>query len=263
MGRVEAFFVPDGDAFVSTDWTRGPWGPEAQHAGPAAGLLGRAIEALVPDGGFVVARFTMEVLRAIPVVPVRVEAGMVRPGRRVQMAEARLRDAADGSEVAVARAWLIATSDHGIPERNLEATAWPSPAEAEPLPTWDPGYTPSYFDAMEWRTAGGTFLGLGPAAAWMRMRVPLVAGEPIAPLSRVLVAADSGNGISMELPLPDFLFVNTELTVHLARLPAGEWVCLDAVSRIGPDGVGVAQSVLWDERSRIGAGAQALLVAPR
>jgi hypothetical protein len=67
----------------------------------------------------------------------------------------------------------------------------------------------------------------------------------------------------MELPLPEYLFINTELTVHLARMPVGEWVCLDAVSRIGPRGVGVAQSVLWDERSRIGVSAQALLVAPR
>ncbi len=46
-------------------------------------------------------------------------------------------------------------------------------------------------------------------------------------------------------------------------MPEGEWVCLDAITRIGPDGAGVAQSVLWDRRGRIGGGNQALLIAFR
>ena len=102
----------------------------------------------------------------------------------------------------------------------------------------------------------------GPAAVWMRMRVPLVAGEEPTQLTRVLVAADSADGISWELPFGEYLFVNTELSVHLVRMAAGRWVCLDARTRIAPDGVGLAESVLWDERGRIGAGAQSLLVAP-
>ena len=64
-------------------------------------------------------------------------------------------------------------------------------------------------------------------------------------------------------PPLEYLFINTELTVHLFRLPVGEWVCLDAVSRIDPSGVGVAESILWDEVGRLGRGNQALLVAPR
>ena len=113
--------------------------------------------------------------------------------------------------------------------------------------------------------AGGRGLVLG-ARAGRRLgptEDPLVAGEEVSPLTRVLALADSGNGISATLPFDKFLFINTELTVHLARYPEGEWVCLDAITRIGPEGVGMAQSVLWDERGRIGAGAQALLVAPR
>lgn len=260
----DAFYLPDGDRFVSTGWTRGPWGADAQHAGPPAALLGRAIEALEPAGELVVARFTMEVLRPVPVVPLRVEARVVRPGRRVQLAEARLHADEDGTEIARATAWRIRPADDlDIPEVALERSPWPSPVEAPALPVWDPGYDPSYFAAIEWRAAGGSFFEPGPAAAWMRMRVPLVAGEEPSPLSRVLVPADSGNGISMVLPLDRFLFINTELTVHLARMPEGEWVCLDATTRIDPRGVGLAQSVLWDARGRLGAGAQSLLVAPR
>jgi acyl-CoA thioesterase len=95
----------------------------------------------------------------------------------------------------------------------------------------------------------------------MRMRVPLLPDEPVSPLSRVLAAADSANGVSWELPLGQFLFINLDLSVHLARMPEGEWVCLDAISRIDRSGVGFSQSRLWDDRGRFGAGAQSLLVS--
>jgi hypothetical protein len=97
----------------------------------------------------------------------------------------------------------------------------------------------------------------------MRLRVPLIPGERPSPLVRVLVVADSGNGISWALPFEESLFINTELTVHVARMPEGEWILLDARTRIGPEGIGLAESVLWDERGRIGRGAQSLLVDRR
>ena len=123
-------------------------------------------------------------------------------------------------------------------------------------------WRPNYFDSMEWRHAGGNWTEPGPAAVWMRMRVPLLPGEPVSPLARVLAAADSANGISWELDFGRFLFVNLDLSVHLARMPEGEWVCLDATSRLGRHGIGLSQSRLWDERGRFGAGAQSLLVSP-
>ena len=78
----------------------------------------------------------------------------------------------------------------------------------------------------------------GPAVVWMRMRQPLVAGEEPSPLQRVLVAADSGNGVSATLDWARYLFINVELTVHLHRALAGEWVCLDAITIPEPNGVG-------------------------
>src|SRR5450759_412746 len=103
----------------------------------------------------------------------------------------------------------------------------------------------------------------GPATTWMRMRGVLVEDEAPSPITRVLVAADSGNGISMELPLETHVFINMELTVHLFAEPIGEWVCLDARTRIGSEGIGLASSVLYDTRRRIGLGNQSLLVRPR
>jgi hypothetical protein len=258
---TEALYVPHGERFVPTGWTRGPWSADAQHAGPPAALLGRAFEALEPAEGFRVARLTVEILRPIPMAPLRVAAEAVLTRRRVQFATATLHD--DDGEVARAGAWRIRASEQQLPDVGLGPVEVPLPEESADGTWWQPRWRPSYFDAMEWRLAAGAVLEPGPAAVWMRMRVPLVAGEEPSPLTRVLVVADSANGISWELGFDGFLFVNTELTVHLVRLPAGEWVCLDARTRIDPEGVGLAQSVLWDERGRLGAGAQSLLVAPR
>jgi hypothetical protein len=61
----------------------------------------------------------------------------------------------------------------------------------------------------------------------------------------------------------EWLFINTELSVHCWRVPAGEWIGLDANTTIGPNGLGVAASVLHDESGAVARGAQALLVRPR
>jgi hypothetical protein len=53
-GALPPFFVPDGEAFVATESTRGPWSRQHQHGGPPAALLGRAMEQLVGDGALLI-----------------------------------------------------------------------------------------------------------------------------------------------------------------------------------------------------------------
>jgi len=95
------------------------------------------------------------------------------------------------------------------------------------------------------------------------MRVPLVAGEKILPLERVLAAADSGNGISNVLDFSTHVFVNPDLSVHLHRHPTGEWVCVEAGTSISSAGIGMTEAALHDEDGPIGRSVQSLFVAPR
>jgi hypothetical protein len=53
---------------------------------------------------------------------------------------------------------------------------------------------------MEWVFLSGGFAEPGPVRVWARPRMPLVEGEDNTPLTRVLLAADSGNGLSMDNP---------------------------------------------------------------
>src|SRR3954465_9945747 len=113
-GVCDAFYERDGDLFRATELTRGPWDAGAQHAGPPSALLGYALEGLPESDEFQVGRVTFEILRSVPIAPVRVQARGVRPGRRVQMLEAELSDA--GGEVLMrARAWQIRADEVEVP----------------------------------------------------------------------------------------------------------------------------------------------------
>ncbi|HET9678270.1 MAG TPA: thioesterase family protein [Solirubrobacterales bacterium] len=259
----EAFYERDGDLFRATELTRGPWDPGAQHAGPPSALLGYALEGLPEAEEFQVGRVTFEILRSVPIAPVRVEAKVARPGRRVQMLEAELSDA-EGEVLMRARAWRIRTARVDVPAEALVASEPPAPpeqaAEANFFPT---GQEHGYHSAMEVRFVSGDFVEPGPATVWLRMRQPLVAGEEPTPLQRTLVVADVGNGVSASLDFRRFLFINVDLTVQLERMPEGEWIAIDAVTLPQPTGVGTAESVLYDQQGRIGRGLQTLLIAER
>jgi hypothetical protein len=260
---VEAFYEINGHRAVPSELTRGPWNEGSQHAGPPAALLGRFIERLpAPDGvDMRVGRVTYEILRPVPIAPLRVEARIERDGRRVQMVAAAL--FADETEVMRARAWRLRTGSVDVPGGLLPDPPGHGPGDGVPGDFFPTGSEVGYHSAVEYRFIEGAFVEPGPAVVWMRSRVPLVAGEELSPLARVLIVADSGNGVSATLDWRRFLFVNVDLSVHLHRLPAGEWVCLDALTLPQPDGIGLADTALFDERGALGRAAQTLLVAER
>lgn len=256
----EAFFLPDGDRVVATGLTRGPWDDAAQHFGPPAALIGRALERCAPREDLRIARVTFEILKPVPIAALSVAARVARPGRSVELLDAEL--SADDGPVARASAWRIAVARDSAPSVALDDPPPPGPQDAAEEPFFhrvDEGYGM----AMEWRFAEGAFREPGPAKTWLRMRFPLIEGEQPTPLQRVLIAADSGNGVSAALDPRRYVFINTDLIVQLVREPVTEWVMLDAVTRAHPDGIGLTETVLWDERGRIGRAAQTLLVRAR
>ena len=258
---ADAFFEPDGERFAASELTRGPWDPGAQHAGPPAALLARAIERCGEPDGKQVGRVTLEILRPVPIARLSVSARVTRPGRSVELIEGSL-EGPEG-ELMRASAWRLRTEPTQFDPEPPPAPSLPGPQQADERPFFDTGQAVGYHTAMEYRFLEGAFLEPGPATVWMRMRHPLVAGEQPTPLQRVLVAADSGNGVSAALHPRKYLFINTDLSVHLLRMPEGEWVCLEARTYPERNGVGLADTALYDERGRIGRAAQTLLVRAR
>ena len=264
MREAEAFFLPDGDRFIATAHTRGPWDDRHQHGGPPIALMGRALCRHVADAPVPLrlARLTCDLLGPVPVGVTSIETADSRPGEQVRWVSGRL--AVDGREVLRASALFVRRKSLDLPP--LPGTGWSPPTPPEELGETAlsfPSRGPGYVRAMEIRVAEGTW-GAGPTRVWMRPRLPLVAGEVLTPRDRALLAADSGNGVSPILDLRTHLFVNPELTVSFARLPVGDWICLDAATAIhAPDGIGLATTRLFDRDGPFGVGAQSLFVDER
>lgn len=258
---VPAFYVPEGDAFVATELTRGPWDAESQHAGPPCALLGRAVEraGAVPEARL--ARITFEILKPVPIGALRCVAEVVRPGRSVELIEGALSH--DGVDLIRARAWRIRTARLTLDEDPPPEDRLPGPGTAEPRDFFPMAWDTGYHTAMEVRFLSGGYTEPGPARAWMRMRGALLEGEDPSALERLLVAADSGNGVSSPLDYRRYVFVNTDLSVAMRRLPVGEWIGLDSVSYAEPDGVGLTDTALLDEHGLVGRASQSLLVDER
>jgi hypothetical protein len=257
--RYASFFELRGNGFLATSATRGPWDERHQHAGPPSGLLGRALERLEPREDARLVRVTIEILRPLPIAEVEVEAAVVRPGKRVELLEAVM--TSGGDAVLKARAWRMRTGALDLEETATASIAGPENGRWEPF---FPGVADvGYHTHMDWRFLRGSFREAGPAIAWLKMKVPLVAGEEPSPLVRVLVAADSANGVSCALDPREYLFVNTDLNVFLYRAPAGEWIGIDSRTILDRSGVGITETVLHDPGGPVGRALQTLYVARR
>lgn len=261
------------DRFEPTEYARGPWDPRAMHGGaPAAlvaGVLEAALAAAAPgDRALHPARLTIDLERPVGIEPLSVRAEIVRSGRKVRIAEVEVIDPRGNRVVRASLLGIRRTPDDLDLGAAVQATAVPPPpVPTEPVGPSEPPFARTvdgpmfHSHAVEHRFVQGSLGALGPGTDWIRLAVPVVADEPITALQRVAAAADFGNGVSAALPF-GWVFINPDLTVTLARLPVGEWVCLDSVTQLGPDGTGLAESELWDETGRLGRSIQTLLVEP-
>lgn len=261
---MSAVFARSGELLVPTDHARGPWDADSQHGGAPAAAIARAVERLESNGPMLLARLTVEFLAAVPLAPLAIEARIVRPGRRLALAEATV--AAEGRIVCRARAVRLRREPVAVPPSALRGPrlAPPDQLPRADLPLPPHGATDGFgLTGMELRFATGRFGEPGPATAWFRLRMPLVEGEAPTAAQRAVAAADFANGVAAELRFATHRFVNTDLSVHLAREPVGEWIGVEAVTEHGPEGTALAASVLHDLRGPVGRGAQSLYVSPR
>jgi hypothetical protein len=223
----------------------------------------RAIERHEPDDSVVIGRVLLDLVRPVPLAPLRITATTTRPGRRVQLVEATM-TSVDGTELVRARAMRI---------RRVPADTAPAAPPVEPLPFAGPdapitvdgeteGPRAGIMLGVELRPVEGGFRVPGPATGWFRLTAPLVEGEEPSALQRAMVAADFGNGISQVLG-DEFVFINPDLVVHFEREPVGEWVALAATTRLTPGQGALATGTLYDTTGRIGQSEQSLYVGPR
>jgi hypothetical protein len=251
---MTALFEVREDLLIPGDLTRGGWSDDAQHGGPPCGILARAVENVATLEPMQVVRLTVDLTRPVPLHPLHIETEVVREGRRVQVVDAWLR--AGTVELGRARALKIRVGDLDLPEP--ETDTMPTGPEGMERLSWrghfgeDDDLRRFHYDAVEIRTQSGSFNSPGPGTSWFRLLVPTVEGEEPSDFVRLATLADMANGNSQFLDPRLHLFVNPDISLHLHRLPRGEWIGMRSVSYPQPHGIGMADTAVYDLEGRIG-----------
>ncbi len=258
--KDSALYLPVGEGFSATAFSRGPWDPRFQHGGPPAALLAGAMAAHGEGAeGFRLARLTVELLRPVPLGHCTVEVRTLRSGRTVDRLEGRL--SVEGRVCLEARGLRIRRQPLAT-SASPPLAPWPEPEDLEdfvfPFFEQDIGY----HRAVQLRIAHGTW-GSTPIGMWARCVVPLVAGRETTPLERLLILADAQSGMGVPLDPRAYTFVNPDLSVLIEREPTSDWLGFGVRSSAGPDGTGLSESAIRDRHGSVGRSGQLLVVAQR
>ncbi|MGV0742157.1 thioesterase family protein [Mycolicibacterium sp. XJ870] len=255
---------PLGEKFAATDMVRGTWSAAIQHAAPVSSLLVRALERCEHRADTRLARVAIDLMGGVPSEgDLWVRTKLDRPGKQIELLSAEmLATGPDGSPRTVARAsgWRMLTLD----------TTQLQHAAAAPLPPLEQArsrdmakdWEPNYVHSLDWRWLTVP-QAPGPGESWLKPTVDLVKGEAMTPLQRLFAVADDANGIGSKIDIRKWTFLNTDLVVHIHRLPDGEWIGIRADTNYGPDGIGTTVGTLFDQSGAVGAIQQSVLVRPR
>jgi hypothetical protein len=237
---VDCLYERDGDDVIATVLTQGPWDPNAQYGGAPCALLTTYVESVPTLVPMRVARLTFDMHRPVPLGRLFVATTIAREGKRLQLVTATIE--AGGIEVARCTALRLRLGDG--PDVNSD------PRRQEVTRPEFPGPDERRFEARGHSgfIAGMDIRGRGEelATAWYRLNKPVIDDEEPSPLARLAMAADFTANSGNYLDQRRWSAINPDLTMHLARQPAGEWTAVSTRAWYERDGIGHARADLFD-----------------
>lgn len=253
-----------GEMFRATDLVRSTWSAAIQHAAPVSALLVRGLQRCEQRDDTRLSRVMVDLLGPVPAEgDLWVRTKRERSGKQIELLSAEmLAPGPDGHPRPVARAsgWRLQTLDTA---EVVHAPATPLRPLAEAKSRdMKKDWNRNYVHSLDWRWLTKP-LSEGPGESWIRPEVDLVNGEMMTPLERLFAVADDANGIGTKLDIRKWTFLNTDLVVHVHRVPDGEWIGIRAETNYGPDGIGTTIGTLFDENGAVGGIQQSVLVRPR
>lgn len=253
----EPFFTRDGERYVPTPMTRGPWDPNSLHGRVIAGLLGHVIEQRHGGPEFLPARLTVDMYRLPDRSPIEVTTQVVRDGYRIKVIDAEFFSA--GISMARATSQLLRRTENS-PGNVWSPPDWsvPSPADIPPPEDRRGGMGGMWAT----RSITGGMGTIGQKRMWMSEIRDLVGGEPLTPFGRMALAADYASPFSNSGD-QGLGYINSDVTLYLHRLPRTEWIGFEVVEHHATDGVAIGQCRLYDEFGAIGSSSVAALAQKR
>jgi hypothetical protein len=262
--EAEAFYYPDRGGFVGTVLAQGAWDVNSQTGVAVLALLGHVLEDLPTLTPMGLARITVDMVRPVPIGKrLEVTPNVVREGKKLQVLD--LAVTVGDTEHARARVLRLRDADvssaPGLPDSSTHvdpAAALQRPEALDELPM-DKG--PGMMRALDLRRSRvGDTEGY---AFWVRLRVPVVAGEPVRPTSRQTVGVDFANCIGAAINPSVATTINPDVSAQFLRPPAGEWVAIVGDTRFGHDvGRGISSATLSDRGGVFAVASASQLVQP-
>ena len=261
---IERKLQADGSSialYQPTDHTQGTWNPNDQHMASATGLLTYELERFAAQDNKRLARISLDILGSIPQAPSTIITRCVRSGKTIELLEAVLSCA--GRDYIVARAWRLITQDTSAIAGLEDKPARYQPeqlSEWREMHKWPGGYIQTLYLVAESERRPGRGM------VWMTNDISMIEGVPTTDLVHLLGMVDTANGVVPRVGLGvsdmDWMFPNTDLQIHMHRLPQGRWLGIDAVQQYGADGIGVTSAVLHDVYGPFGRSEQILTIRP-
>jgi hypothetical protein len=266
--EAEAMFARDGDAFVGTALTQGGWDRRHMNGAAVLALLGHCLDDVPTLVPMAVARFTADLARPVPIGPrLHVVSEVVREGKKLQLVQ--LRVIVDDVAHAWATALRLRVADHsdvpGVPPSSATtATADELLAPREQLRSMRDGNRdlPGFLQAIDlWRAPRLDGKGSG---YWARLDTPVVAGEPQRSTAFITFAFDCANVMGIENPMANVTMINPDVTAHVLRPPADEWVAVIGETYVDHSmGRSMTVATYSDSRGMYAQGSLSQLVQPR
>ncbi|VIO76973.1 thioesterase family protein [Bradyrhizobium ivorense] len=241
---MTAIFQPEGPLFRATEHAGGPWSPDMLQGSATTALMTREVERLADTSGFAVRRLTFDLSRPAGLRAFALDTAVLRDGRKAKTVQVRLLDGE--TEIGRCTALLAAQGqDTPLDPFAPAAGADKAPEAGTPPPAFAQKWS-RYFQNVSVRLIEGALEKPGPAAAWMRLDVPLVAGEANTPLLQAVQAADFSSGVAQIVDMREWTFINPEISLYFFRPPEGEWILIRSRTRVGAGGAGLTMATLSD-----------------
>jgi hypothetical protein len=266
--EAEALYLRDGSSYVGTILTQGGWDPNGANGGTVLALLGQCLDQVPTLVPMSVSRITADLVRPVPLGRrLEVTSAILREGKKIQVVQLLLSDVQADLELVRVTALRLRDADlrdQPVPPSTTDAR----PAEAllppersvsiREVSPHQPGFLRAV-DLRRTRSEDGSVRG-----SWLKLDVPVVAGEPTTPNAHLACAIDYANLVGLDGPTLEMTMINPDVTAHLLRPPAGEWIAVTGDTRFEPArGRGVSLAQLSDADGVFGVASTSQLVQPR